>query len=194
MTINRITTEHLRRMQGKDGLILQGCGGDPEEWLRGINEILTEQGILLDGTNFENIFTFEHDDVTCLLFPFEKDVKFDIGRLAVWRLNTHEIFYGKWMSDFVPNYLGGFIGPAPPEMEKPDCPLAGQNGNIFNLAGIASRTLCEYGQEEKAEEMKKRIVGSHSYEEALHIIGEYVNITVSRTETERPQPRPRSGR
>ena len=29
--------------------------------------------------------------------------------------------------------------------EKPDCPLIGQNGNIFNLAGIASRTLKENG-------------------------------------------------
>ena len=29
MSINHIETEDLRRMEGKGGLILQGCGGDP---------------------------------------------------------------------------------------------------------------------------------------------------------------------
>lgn len=62
-------------------------------------------------------------------------------------------------------------------LEKPDCPLVGQNGNIFNLAGIASRTLKENGMEKQAEEMLRRILGSGSYGEALHIIGEYVHIT-----------------
>ena len=28
MNINTITTDDLRHMEGKDGLILQGCGGD----------------------------------------------------------------------------------------------------------------------------------------------------------------------
>lgn len=27
-----ITTNELRRMKNKDGLILQGCGGDRQEW------------------------------------------------------------------------------------------------------------------------------------------------------------------
>lgn len=61
--------------------------------------------------------------------------------------------------------------------QKPDCPLIGQDGNIFNLAGIASLTLKEHGMEEQAEEMKERIYSSGSYSEALNIIGEYVNIT-----------------
>ncbi len=30
------------------------------------------------------------------------------------------------------------------EKRKPDCPLIGQDGNVFNLIGIASRTLKEY--------------------------------------------------
>ena len=42
MSINTITTEDLRRMEGKDGLILQGCGGDAQEWVDGINEMFTE--------------------------------------------------------------------------------------------------------------------------------------------------------
>lgn len=60
---------------------------------------------------------------------------------------------------------------------KPDCPLIGANGNIFNLMGIASKTLKEHGMSEPAEEMRNKIMASGSYEEALNILGEYVNIT-----------------
>ena len=44
MSINHIETEDLRRMEGKGGLILQGCGGDPREWLDAVNKLLTERG------------------------------------------------------------------------------------------------------------------------------------------------------
>ena len=50
MSVNKITTDDLRRMGDKEGLILQGCGGDLQEWVDGINEMLTEEGILLEGT------------------------------------------------------------------------------------------------------------------------------------------------
>lgn len=182
LSIERITTEDLRRMKEKDGLVLRECGGELQEWQDGINEILTQSGILLDGTKFEHIFAFEHEGVTCLLFPFEEEVKVNIGRLAIWRLQTHDAFLGKWLSDFVPNSLGGFITEKTPEQEKPDCALIGQNGNTHNLAGIASNTLREHGREVEAEEMKKRVFASGSYGEALNIIGEYVNITDSREE------------
>ena len=48
LSIERITTEDLRRMEGQEGLILQGCDGDLEEWMEGINEMLTQSGILLE--------------------------------------------------------------------------------------------------------------------------------------------------
>lgn len=37
MHINEITAKDLRRMEKKEGLILQGCGGDIAEWVEGIN-------------------------------------------------------------------------------------------------------------------------------------------------------------
>ena len=63
-------------------------------------------------------------------------------------------------------------------MDKPTCKLIGENGNIFNLIGIASRTLKENGSPDHAEEMKNRIMGGEadSYDEALRIIMEYVEI------------------
>lgn len=63
------------------------------------------------------------------------------------------------------------------ERNKPDCPLIGQDGNVFNLIGIASRTLKENGMASEAKEMSSRVFASGSYGEALSIIGEYVNIT-----------------
>lgn len=194
LSIERITVEDLRRMEDTEGLILQGFGGELEEWMDGINEALTQSGILLEETKFEHISAFEHEGLTCLLFPFGEEVKLDIGQIAIWRLQTHDAFAGKWLSDYVPNYLGVFLGEKVQEREKPDCALIGQDGNIFNLAGIAFRTLREYGRGAEAEEMKKRIFASGSYEEALNIIGEYVNITDSRVEKKHTPPHTRQGR
>lgn len=59
---------------------------------------------------------------------------------------------------------------------KPKCKLVGEDGNIFNLMGIASRTLKEAGFKEKADEMIQRITKSKSYDEALGIIMEYVEV------------------
>ena len=64
-------------------------------------------------------------------------------------------------------------------VEKPLCPLIGQDGNIFNLVGIAARTLREAGLRDQAKELTHRIFSGecHSYGEALRLIGEYVTIT-----------------
>ena len=59
---------------------------------------------------------------------------------------------------------------------KPDCKLIGEDGNIFNLMARASRTLRENDLSEEAKEIRERITSSSSYDEALCIIGEYVNI------------------
>ena len=59
---------------------------------------------------------------------------------------------------------------------KPDCKLVGEDGNIFNLMARAARTLRENNLSEEVKEMRERITSSCSYDEALCIIGEYVNI------------------
>ena len=61
-------------------------------------------------------------------------------------------------------------------MNKPSCKLVGEDGNIFNLMGLASRTLKNAGQEEQAAEMRERIFKSDSYDRALQIIMEYVEV------------------
>lgn len=177
--MKKIEIEDLRKMNGKEGLILQGCGGDLQEWLDGINEELTKANILLDGTKFkaESCCVFENEGLTCLLFPFSEEMKLDMGKLAMWRLQTQEQFGGTWLSDYVDNRLGGFVTEETAEKKKPNCKLIGEDGNIFNLMGIASRTLRQNGMADKAVEMRNRIRESGSYDQALCIIGEYVNIT-----------------
>ena len=173
MSIKQITTDDLRRMNDSEGIIFQGCGGDPQEWVDGINELLTENKILLNGTKFTDVYRFQHEPVTCLLFPFSNDVQLDTGRLAMWRLGTYSQFGGTWFTDFVENNLGGFEN----ERVKPDCALIGENGNIFHLTGKAAHTLKQKGMSDEAYEMIKKVVRSGSYEEALGVIGDYVNIT-----------------
>ena len=107
----------------------------------------------------------------------------DIGKLAAWRLSTRENFGSMWLSDYLDNHIGMDSEPEPEQ--KPDCELIGQDGNIFNLMGIASKTLKKNGMKEQAEEMVKRITqGAHNYSEALCIIGEYVKITGPEEEPE----------
>jgi len=55
--------------------------------------------------------------------------------------------------------------------------LIGKDGNIFNLAGIASRALAKAGLKEQAREMQSRILQCHSYSDALGLLAEYVSIS-----------------
>lgn len=176
--IHSFTTDELRRIKGQEGLILQGCGGDLREWVDGINGLLTEAGILLDGSTFkaEAVSSFQHEGLTNLLFPFE-GVRLDMGRLAMWRLQTHGQFGGTWLSDYVPNKLGGFTQEQ--QCQKPKMELVGQDGNIFGILGRASRLLKRAGQSEQADEMFQRVTSSGSYDEALRIISEYVETELS---------------
>ena len=176
MSITPITTDQLPRIQDHDGLVLQGCGGSLQDWQNGINDLLTELNILRDGSRFENIHVFEHEGRTCLLFPFTDDLQINMGKLAIWRLQSREQFEGMWLSDYVDIELGG---PLQEQQQngKPDCPLIGEDSNIFHLMAVASRTLKENGMTEQAREMRQRIEQSHSYDSALSIISDYVNIT-----------------
>ena len=100
-----LTKESIRQMRGQEGLILMGCGGSAEEWESGINNWLTEEGILLDGTKFTHISPFRYNGMICLLFSFTEDVRLNVGKLAVWRIQNRESFGAVWLSDFLDNQL-----------------------------------------------------------------------------------------
>ena len=62
------------------------------------------------------------------------------------------------------------------ETKKPKAKLIGENGNIFNLLGIASVVLRKEGMVDQIQEMNNRVWKSQSYDEALAIIMEYVEV------------------
>jgi hypothetical protein len=61
-------------------------------------------------------------------------------------------------------------------MDKPRAKLIGANGNIYNLMAVASKALKKSGQESKSKEMISRVEKSESYDNALAIIMEYVEV------------------
>lgn len=61
------------------------------------------------------------------------------------------------------------------DFEKVSAPIIGADGNVFNLISICVKSLKENGFKEEAEEMKKRINSSKSYDEALSIMCEYID-------------------
>ncbi len=67
-------------------------------------------------------------------------------------------------------------------MEKPNYILPSPNeprGNIFVIIGEVTQLLKQKGKPKLAEELKHRIITEHqarSYNEAIKIIGEYVNV------------------
>lgn len=52
----------------------------------------------------------------------------------------------------------------------------GRNGNIFNIVGIVSKALQKNSQKKEASEMQNKVFESRSYEEALMVISNYVEI------------------
>ena len=52
------------------------------------------------------------------------------------------------------------------EFIKPDSPLLGADGNVFNLIAVASRALKDNGYPDMAKEMSSKVMSSNSYEEA----------------------------
>lgn len=54
--------------------------------------------------------------------------------------------------------------------------LTGEDGNIFNLVGIASKALKRAGFADAAKEMTNKVFASESYDQALQIVMSYVEV------------------
>lgn len=61
-------------------------------------------------------------------------------------------------------------------MEKPVVKLIGEDGNIFNLLGICIRALKKNGQRDLVPEMVEKVTSSNSYEDALAVLLDYVDV------------------
>ena len=62
-------------------------------------------------------------------------------------------------------------------VKKPKCELTGKDGNVFNLIGIARKSLVKAGMANEAKEMTEKCFKSGSYDEALQTIMEYCDVS-----------------
>ena len=119
---------------------------------------------------------FSKDEMPSTLVKSNKKVKLNDIEYDLYEGSSLEdekridAVFGDTMGYYIDNYIV--------EKKKPKCQLIGQDGNIFNLMGIASRTLKRNNMKQEADEMVNRITTSaRSYDEALMILDEYVDIT-----------------
>ncbi len=153
-------------------MILQGCGGDLNNWVKEFTNMLKDEGIVNDSFSFDEVYSFENDNLINLAFAINNG-NIDIGKLAIFRLKLRNVFGAMWLSDYIDNYLKDIK-----EInKKPKAPIVGADGNVFNLIGICSQTLKRAGYHDQAKEMVNRVTNSHSYEEALSIMCEYIEPT-----------------
>lgn len=62
------------------------------------------------------------------------------------------------------------------DIPKPTCKLVGEDGNIFAILGRASGSLRQVNCGQKAVEMINRVKDAPSYDDALQIVMEYVEV------------------
>ena len=112
----------------------------------------------------------------------QRDIRVDDGTLAVHFWQDHDFELKRDVPD-VTEFKKLLNRPKKPKMQ-----LIGQDGNIFAIMGRASRLLTDYGQADKAKEMRDRVMSCDSYQKALNIVSEYVETELS------PTPAPKRDR
>lgn len=97
-------------VRDKEGIVLLGAGGDPQEWIDGVTKILNEEDIV-KGTSEElwgkaNLLTTTggRTDIA-LTFNHNNGPKFNMGKMAMWRLKFGDC---SWISDYLVNYSNQF--------------------------------------------------------------------------------------
>ncbi len=61
-------------------------------------------------------------------------------------------------------------------MEKPKCKLVGTDGNVFALIGTVRKCLRKNGLDDQGKEFSAKVMKAGSYDQALQIMTEYVDV------------------
>ena len=91
-------------MAKKEGIVLLGAGGNPQEWIDGVSEMLAAEGISkADKGLWASAHTLKTTGGrTDLALVFKKSGNpLDIRKMAIWRLNFGDC---SWISDYIDNY------------------------------------------------------------------------------------------
>lgn len=181
--INVTTKDKLDELYESSALTFTGISTDDEsinqmmDWLKEKSEISNPLPVhIIKGQTMNENYGLTGNnaypnDLNLISIKLE-DIK-NIGAITMARFEVE----GRWFDDIVNNNAmrekNNHL-----ERAKPKCALIGEDGNIFSLMGIASRTLKRNGMSKLAEEMCNKITTeAKSYDEALCIIGGYVEIT-----------------
>lgn len=104
MEIKKINLEEVKELRNKnyEFLILQGCGGDLNQWVKGITDTLKEEEVLPLDFSFDEVYSFKNKDLTNLAFALNSE-DINIGRLAILRIKMRQVFGSMWLSDYLDN-------------------------------------------------------------------------------------------
>jgi len=104
ISIKNITCSEVKELRNNnyEYLILQGCGGNLNEWVNGITDMLKEEEIVSDTFSFDEVYSFENNNLTNMAFALNnKDI--NMGRLATFRVRIRSNFGAMWLSDYIDN-------------------------------------------------------------------------------------------
>ncbi len=103
--VNKSFAEFQSEVNGKEGIVLLGCGGDLQEWVQGVTSSLHESNCIFSVTpsvSFSDFIVLKtNGGRTDLVMMFKKDANISIGRMAMWRLQFGDC---SWVSDYIVNY------------------------------------------------------------------------------------------
>jgi len=88
--------------QEHDAIVFMGCGGDLQQWVDGITDMLKECDIVPRDFEFSFAWRFTYREpltIICLLFPIDGK-GLNIGKLSIWRIENQNLD-AKWLSDFL---------------------------------------------------------------------------------------------
>ena len=90
----------------KFGMVILGAGGNLNEWVEGIGNLLLEQKLVEIAPIFSEAFKLTgnvlgNEGRTDLALIFDKNTKVNIGKLAMWRISVGSC---SWIDDFIVNY------------------------------------------------------------------------------------------
>ena len=98
ISFKELKTKHVK----DEGLVLLGCGGDPNEWFEGVGDTLKEEKIAPKGVeSFGPFYRLESSKGRTDLVMMFNESPIEIGKMAIWRLRFGD---NSWLSDFFVNY------------------------------------------------------------------------------------------
>lgn len=102
--IKEISCSEIKELQKQnyEFLILQGCGGNLNEWVQGFTDMLKEEGIVSDSFSFDEVYSFQNENLTNMAFALNsKDLNME--KLAIFRLKIRDNLGAMWLSDYIDN-------------------------------------------------------------------------------------------